>query len=172
MTGELTNRSVDDGDYIAIQRFQAAEAALLDQRRFREWHALCADDVTYRVSAQVVRDSAAGNLEYAFIDEDAVLFKARVDQISNPKLTHAENPPSLTRRFISSLEAYYGDSSDHFIATSSILVFRSRPSIPQEGFYVGVRRDSLRKVDGRLRIVRRDVRLDQVLLDGAVSILF
>jgi 3-phenylpropionate/cinnamic acid dioxygenase small subunit len=171
MTEDNTKNSVSDADFIAIQRFQSHEAALLDQRRFREWHALLTDDVTYRVSAQVVRDSAAGNLEFAFIDEDAVAFKARVDQVSNPKLTHAENPPSLTRRFVSGLQASYGEAGE-FHAKSSILIYRSRPSLHQEGFYVGERRDLIRRTEGGLRIARREVRLDQALLDGAVSILF
>jgi 3-phenylpropionate/cinnamic acid dioxygenase small subunit len=172
MSGERTDNPVDDRIYVEIQRFLSREAALLDRRQYRDWHALVTEDIRYRVSAQVSRDVQAGMLDYAIIDEDPTGLRARVEQIANPKLTHAENPASLTRRFISSIEASTGNKAGEFLVSSSILVYRNRTSLPEEGFYCGERRDVLRKVDGTLRLASRDVRLDQVLVRGPVSTLF
>jgi 3-phenylpropionate/cinnamic acid dioxygenase small subunit len=124
------------------------------------------------VTAAVSRDAGAKPVDYAIIDENLAGLKSRIDQISNPRLTRAENPPSMTRRVISNIEAYSGKKSDEFLATSYLLAYRGRPGIPQGGFYVAERQDILRKLDSDWRLARRDVRLDQTMLfDGALSML-
>jgi 3-phenylpropionate/cinnamic acid dioxygenase small subunit len=171
MSEDRIGAVVSDQVFVEVQRFLNREGALLDRREYRAWFALTTEDVSYVVKAQVSREAPAGGLYFALIDENAVSLRARVDQISNPKLTHAENPPSLTRRFISSLEAWEGENADQIVARSNILVYRNRPG-SDEGFYVGERRDVLRKGDSGLRLARREVLLDQVMLQGPVSTLF
>ncbi len=163
---------VSDTIYLSIQRFLYLEADLLDRRDYRRWLALLTDDVTYRVSAQVNRDAHAGPLTYAIIDEDARRLKARVEQIADAKLTHAENPPTLTRRFVSNLRATDTGRDGEYKAVSNILIYRARPDMPDGALYAGERTDTLRRLDGALRIARRDVQLDQSLLHGSVSTLF
>jgi 3-phenylpropionate/cinnamic acid dioxygenase small subunit len=158
-------------DYVAIQRFLFVEARLLDRRDYRQWLLLFTDDVVYRVLAQIHRDAEAGPLPYSVIDEGASRLKARVEQILNPKLTHAENPPTLTRRFVSNVLVSQGETADEYIATSNILVYRTRPDLSEGALYAGERTDTLRRVDGALRIARREVRLDQSLLHGSMSTL-
>jgi 3-phenylpropionate/cinnamic acid dioxygenase small subunit len=165
-------RAVDDSTYLSIQRFLFRETALLDRRDYGGWLALTADDIRYRVHAKVARDADADAVDYAIIDEDLVGLKSRIDQISNPKLTRAENPPSLTRRVLSNIEAYEGGAADELLATSYLLAFRSRPSSPTGGFYVAERRDVVRKTAAGWRLAKRDVHLDHVMLfDGALSML-
>jgi 3-phenylpropionate/cinnamic acid dioxygenase small subunit len=94
---------IADRDYIEIQRFLYREAALLDRRDYAGWLALLTDDITYRVAQQVARAAPEGGLDYAIVDEDADNLKARVVQLADPKLTHAENPPSFIRRFVSNM---------------------------------------------------------------------
>jgi len=163
---------VDDATYLQIQRFLFREAALLDRRDYAGWLALTADDIRYRVNAMVSRDASAEAVDYAIIDEDRLGLKSRIDQISNPRLTRAENPPSMTRRVVSNIEAYDGASAEQFQANSYLLAYRSRPSLPEGGFYVAERRDVLRRTAAGWRLARRDVHLDQVILfDGALSTL-
>jgi 3-phenylpropionate/cinnamic acid dioxygenase small subunit len=157
--------------YLAIQRFLFVEAALLDRRDYRGWLALLTDDVTYRVLAYVNRDADVGPLAYAVIDEPGFRLKARVEQILNAKLTHAENPPTLTRRFVSNVVAAAGERPGEYIVTSNLLVHRTRPSISEGALYAGERSDVLRELDGALRIARREVRLDQSVLHGSISTL-
>jgi 3-phenylpropionate/cinnamic acid dioxygenase small subunit len=53
-----------------------------------------------------------------------------------------------------------------------LLAYRSRPSVPEGGFYVAERHDVLRKTGSDWRLARRSVRLDHVVLfDGALSTL-
>jgi 3-phenylpropionate/cinnamic acid dioxygenase small subunit len=165
-------RVVDDSTYLSIQRFLFREAALLDGRDYRGWLALATEDIRYRVYAMVARDAGAKAVDYAIVDEDLVGLKSRIDQISDPKLTRAENPPSMTRRVVSNIEAYAGEMTEHFLAKSYLLAFRSRPSSPAGGFYVAERRDVLRRSEGGWRLAKRDVHLDHVMLfDGALSTL-
>jgi 3-phenylpropionate/cinnamic acid dioxygenase small subunit len=167
---ETKPSAVDDALFVEIQRFLFREAALLDRRDYGAWLSLTTEDVQYRVTAVVARDAGAKAVEYAIIDETLTGLKSRIDQISNPRLTRAENPPSLTRRVVSNVEAYHADKEDELSVTSYLLAYRSRPSTPEGGFYVAVRHDTLRRSQAGWRLARRDVHLDHIMLyDGALS---
>jgi 3-phenylpropionate/cinnamic acid dioxygenase small subunit len=164
--------AVDDRLFVDIQRFLFREAALLDRRDYAAWLSLTTDDVQYRVTAAVARDAGATAVDYAIIDENQTGLKSRIDQISNPRLTRAENPPSMTRRFISNIEAYHAETQSEFSVVSYLLAYRSRPSAPEGGFYVAVRHDILRRSNTDWRLAKRNVQLDHIMLyDGALSTL-
>ena len=163
-------RDVDDALYVEIQRFLFREAALLDRRDYAAWLALLTDDVHYRVTAQVSRDASAAAVDYAIVDETLAGLKSRIDQISDPRLTRAENPPSLTRRAVTNIEAQHAEDGTGCSVNSYLLAYRSRPNTPEGRFYVAERQDLLRKADGTWRLARRLVRLDQFMLfDGSLS---
>jgi 3-phenylpropionate/cinnamic acid dioxygenase small subunit len=162
----------DDRLFNRIQRFLYREAALLDKRQFDEWISLFLEDASYRLTAQVSRDGSASPVDFTLIDDEAARFRARVAQVANPKLTHAENPPSLTRRFISTVDIAPDARRGSYVVTSSILVYRNRPSVGDEGFYVGGRSDVLTLVGDDFKIAQREVRLDQVQLQGQLSTFF
>jgi 3-phenylpropionate/cinnamic acid dioxygenase small subunit len=165
-------KEVGDDVYVSVQRFFSREADCLDRRAYQDWFKLWTDDLQYQVTAQLNQDAAAGAKDYAIIDDDAEGLKARIDQISTPKLTHAENPPSLARRFFSGLDVRQGGGPDEYVASANVLVYRTRPEMPQGGFYVGTRHDVLRRVNGEWRLARRSVRLDQAIMYGGVSTIF
>lgn len=164
--------TVSDDVYLSAYRFLSIEAELLDRRAYKEWLALLTDDIHYRVTAQLSQDAADGVKDYAIIDEDTDALRARVEQIAAPKLTHAENPPSLARRFFSGLSVDHGKEPDELLARANVMIFRTKPDIADGGLYVGAREDTLRKVEGRWRLARRFVRLDHATLYGSVSVIF
>ena len=157
-------KAVDIESYFAIQQFLFFEAGLLDRRDYVNWLTLLTDDVSYRVLAYVNRDADVGPLAYALIDEPA----SRL----NAKLTHAENPPTLTRRFISNIVAAAGEGAGECVVSSNLLVYRTRPGLSEGAIYAGQRTDILRHMEGGWRIARREVRLDQSVLQGSISTLF
>jgi len=171
-TSSTLGREVGDDIYVSVQRFLSRESDCLDRRAYRDWFKLWTSDLQYRVTAQLNQDASAGSKDFAIIDDDADALKARLDQISTPKLTHAENPPSLARRFFSGLDVQHGAAPDEYVASANVLVYRTRPERPEGGFYVGTRHDVLRRVNGEWRLARRSVRLDQTLLYGGVSTIF
>jgi 3-phenylpropionate/cinnamic acid dioxygenase small subunit len=161
---------VGNDTFIEIQRFLFREASLLDNRQYADWLGLLDEDIHYRVTARVVRDAGADAADYAIIEEYRVGLKSRIDQISNPRLTRAENPPSLIRRFVSNIEAYPTAAPGEFTTISHVLAYRARRNAPEGGFYVAERQDVLRRNGAGWRLARRLVRLDQsTLLEGALS---
>ncbi len=170
---ESAERSpVDIDDYVTIQRFLYAEMALLDRRAYQEWFALLTDDIHYRVTTVSARPAQDETSRFAIIDEDAQTLKMRVDQISDPNLTHAENPPTLTQRLVSNVEAYYGERNGVFETTSSILLYANRSGSPKTGLYGGERQDVLIRNSSGIKIAERTVNLAQTILpDSTLSLL-
>ena len=162
----------DDAAFIEVLRFLHREAALLDGRDYDAWLGLLAGDIRYVVTARVSRPAEQGTLDTAIVDEDADTLRLRVRQIADPKLTWAENPATLTRRFVSNLEVEDAGAPNRLVAHSNLLVYRQRGTAPDGDFYAGQRRDVLRRVDGSLKIADRLVRLDHnVLFDGSLSVI-
>ena len=171
MNDELGIATVSDAAFLEVQRLLNREAALLDRRDYTAWFDLLTEDVKYVVTARVSRPAETGPLDYAIIDEDADTLRLRVLQIGDPKLTRAENPPTLTRRFVSNLEVEAAVPPNDYAAHTNLLVYRQRGTAPDGDFYAGRRRDLLRRDGGSLRIADRLVRLDHnVLFDGSLSI--
>jgi 3-phenylpropionate/cinnamic acid dioxygenase small subunit len=169
---DAKSQAVNDTLFVQIQRFLFREAALLDRRDYVGWLSLATTDIRYRVTAAVARDAGADPVSYAIIDEDLTGLKSRIDQISNSRLTRAENPPSLTRRVVSNIEAHYSQKQDELDVTSYLLAYRNRPSAPEGGFYVAVRHDTLRRGASDWQLSSRNVHLDQIMIfDGALSTL-
>ena len=161
-----------DAAFMEVQRFLNREAALLDGRDYAAWLGLLSADIRYVVTARVSRPQQDGPLDYAIVDEDEDTLRLRVRQVSDGRLTRAENPPTLTRRFVSNLEVEDAAPRNHHVAHSNLLVYRQRGTAPDGDFYAGRRRDVLRRVDGSLRLADRLVRLDHnVLFDGSLSII-
>jgi 3-phenylpropionate/cinnamic acid dioxygenase small subunit len=174
-TGEMSQAPHDPVAselYLEVQRFLYREAALLDTRDYHGWLALTGDNVRYQVNVLVSRDAGADPITTSIIDEDRIGLKSRIEQISNPKLTRAENPPSITRRVVTNIEAYHCGTLGNFLAHSYLLAYRSRPSIPEGGFYVARRHDVLQRNHSGWLLLERVVQLDQFMLfGGALSTL-
>ena len=165
--------AVDNGLFVEIQRFLFREAALARPPRLRRL-ALAHRRMTFNIVSPPPSHATPGRkaVDYAIIDENKTGLKSRIDQISNPRLTRAENPPSMVRRVVSNIEAFHCEKQDEFSVMSYLLAYRSRPSVPEGGFYVVARHDTLRRSGTDWRLARRNVQLDHIMLyDGALSTL-
>ncbi|MEJ0052462.1 MAG: aromatic-ring-hydroxylating dioxygenase subunit beta [Methylovirgula sp.] len=172
MTTKPDSQPVEMALYVALQRLLYREAKLLDRRDYKGWLTLFSDDLQYRVRIRSMRDSGAPDADSTIIDEGPVELRKRVEQISTARLSRAENPPSLTRRFVTNVEAFHQDDPSEISLESSILTFRARNGNEEGSFYVGKRHDLIRRLGDDFRIARRDVRLDQaVLFEGTLSTL-
>src|SRR5687768_14827299 len=122
----MSNRAdaADIGTHTAVQEFLFREAGLLDRRDYAAWLGLAADDSHYTITAAVARDGGAEPARYAIVEETMSGLKSRIEQISNPRLTRAENPVSMIVRFVSTIETYRTDVPDEFSVTSSLLAYR------------------------------------------------
>ena len=176
-------------EFREIEQFLYREARLLDERRFREWLDLLTDDVRYWVTTRAVRyprsskaiaildpsrlpnDESADEDALAVLDENKTTLTGRVARLDTG-MAWAEDPPSRTRHFIANIEVSPGPRGDEIDVRANVIVYKSRGET-EEDFYVGGRRDLLRRVGGAWKIARRKLVLDQnVLLAKNVSIFF
>ena len=172
-----------------VEQFLFREARLLDDRRFHDWLDLLTDDVRYWMAGRTnrypkiskaiaildperyVEDDMTGDDELAIFDEDRRSLGARVARLDTG-MAWAEDPPSRTRHLITNIEVEAGEATQEIKAYSNFVVYRSRAET-EEDFYVGARRDVLRRVAGAWKIAGRKITLDQnVLLAKNVSIFF
>jgi 3-phenylpropionate/cinnamic acid dioxygenase small subunit len=172
-----------------IERFLYREARLLDERRFREWLALFTDDIHYWMGQRTTRylkiSKAIKGLDpdrhveddlpqeggLALYDENLDTLERRIARLETG-VAWSEDPPSRTRHLITNLEIEPGDSEPEVKVYANFMVYKSRAETEQD-FFVGARRDVLRRVDGAWKIARRKLILDQtVLLAKNISIFF
>ena len=156
-----------------VERFLFREAELLDSTRYDEWLALMTDDIRYwmpvRETIGEPKDAIRGAREMTVFDDDKDFLKARIQRL-HTGLAHAETPPSRTRHFLSNFDLT-AHADGEIDAACNMLVYQTRLE-RTEAFYVGRREDRLRRVDGKWRIARRKIVLDQTLLPRTISILF
>ena len=172
-----------------VEQFLYREVRLLDERRFREWLELFTDDVRYWMAGRsnryprsskaiaildpdrYVEDDLSQEGELAILEETKQTLSQRVARLDTG-MAWAEDPPSRSRHLITNIEVEPGDAANEVKVYSNFMVYRSRAETEQD-FYVGARRDLLRRVAGSWKIADRKIILDQnVLLAKNVSIFF
>ena len=172
-----------------IEQFVYREARLLDDRRFHEWLQLFTDDIHYWMTGRsnrylksskalsildpdrYVEDDLTRSDELALFDEDKQSLTNRVARLDTG-MAWAEDPPSRTRHLLMNIEVEPSESDAEVKVYCNFLVYRSRADTEQD-FYVGARRDVLRRVNGEWKIARRRLVLDQnVITAKNLSVFF
>jgi len=150
---------------LAAMDFLVAEAELLDNRRFEEWLDVFTDDLVYVAPVRAVLRARSDD-----VIEDSTLFEdnkrsmtLRVRRLLTD-VAWAEDPPSFTRRFVTNFRFEAGPADDELTVRTNLLLYRSRHATGAHDLLSGERTDVLRLVDGRLRIARRRVVLDQAAI--------
>lgn len=154
----------DDYDQVVDLLYREAEA--LDERRHRDWLDMLTDDIHYVVpvritSAHSLADSHLADM--AHFDEDRYSLTKRVQRFDTEH-AWAEDPPSRTRRFVTNVRCWEGDAPGELLVRANLLLFRSRGDVHGPDLLSAQRTDVLRRVDGALRIARREVLLDESVL--------
>ncbi len=156
-----------------IERFLYAEAELLDERRYDEWLALFTDDARYWMPMrrnvphdELAREFTREGLDVSWFDEGKDTLARRVGQIRTG-VHWAEEPPSRTCHMISNVDVLRATPSASSAAEVDVkcrfLLYRNRLEVETD-ILVGKREDTLRRIDGRWRIARRKIVLDQSVL--------
>ncbi|HAK62726.1 MAG: 3-phenylpropionate/cinnamic acid dioxygenase subunit beta [Pseudomonadota bacterium] len=162
-----------------LEQFLFAEAALLDQRRYREWYAHLAEDLRYRMPLTFNRLARERDHEYSR-DDESFLFDDTKQTIHvrlkrlETGLAWAEEPPSRTRHMISNVRIEQTDLPQSYLVHSYFHLYRSRLE-RQVDQLVGARADILRRAGTPLgwELVRRDIILDQsTVLSNNLSMFF
>ena len=166
-----------------MEDFLYAEADLLDNRQFRDWLNLLADDITYfmpirrnvKFGQHAQRENTVQGSGISWFDEDKWTLSKRVDQILTG-VHYAEEPLSRVCHMVSNVQVLRVtpslDEPREVEVRCRFLVYQNR--IEYETYtFVGKRTDLIRKTQHGWKIARREILLDQnVLLAKNLSTFF
>ncbi|MFG2884601.1 3-phenylpropionate/cinnamic acid dioxygenase subunit beta [Streptomyces sp. NPDC048297] len=161
-------RRVDRDTVAEIQEFLYREALALDERRFRDWLAMLADDIVYEVPVRVTREAGA-EWELAptsrIFDDDRQTLEVRVRRLETD-FSWAEQPPSRTRHYVTNVLVDATDVPDTYLVHSNCFLYRSRGDSPTPSLYSLARKDTVRREGGTWRLARRWAAFDQALINA------
>jgi len=150
---------------VAVHDFLDLEAELLDDRRFEDWLALFTDDLAY--SAPVRVTARRGHREVVedlgHFDETKASLGMRVRRLGTD-VAWAEDPPSITRRFVTNVKVGWGELPGELTARTYLLIYRARGDRGHADLLSCVRHDVLREHGRSFLIARRHALLDQAVL--------
>jgi 3-phenylpropionate/cinnamic acid dioxygenase small subunit len=156
-----------------IEDFLYREAELLDQRRYRDWLGLLADDIRYWMPmrrnvkfGEDEREFTNARSDVNWFDEGKETLSRRVKQIETG-IHWAEEPRSRVSHLVSNVqlqnaEPSFADPQEVSVACR-FLIYRNRVETETD-ILVGGREDSLRRNGEGWLLARRKIILDQNVL--------
>lgn len=155
-------------EYNLVSDFLVDEAEILDDFRLNEWAACLAEDIKYTVPVRQTKsvvdrakDSTPSTMHYS--DNFGTLM-FRVMRFMETKSAWSEDPRARTRRLITNLRVYQGTNTGEFQVKSYLLITRNRFESTEIETLTAERRDTLRLVDGSLKIASREIMIDMSVL--------
>ncbi len=143
------------------------EAAALDERRFDDWTAMLAQDLLYQAPIRLTRTGANRDRDVArtmfHFDDDYASILMRTGRLQ--KSAWAEDPPSRCRRFITNVRIGECEAVGEYEVVSYLYLERSRGDNPDTEHMTAERRDLWRDVDGVYKLARREIIVDQSVLN-------
>ena len=165
-----------------IEDFLFHEAELLDERRYREWLDLLADDIRYWMPmrrnvklGEDEREFTRANSDVNWFDEGKDTLQKRVKQIETG-IHWAEEPRSRLSHLVTNVQVQGAQPSfeapREVSVTCRFLIYRNRVETETD-ILVGKREDLLRRAGEGWQIARRKILLDQnVLLSKNLTFFF
>ena len=165
------SRPVDLALHHEVSRLYFREARLLNNRQPRVWLETMVDpDVHYWLP--ILEDRFSKDQRPAPTPDEPAVYNDNYQDLDHriarleTGLVWMEDPPSRLRYLVSNVEAYHTADAQLIATFCSVHVYRNRRQREETNHFYG-REDVLRRgADGRLRLLRRKVVLDQrVVLD-------
>jgi 3-phenylpropionate/cinnamic acid dioxygenase small subunit len=148
-------------DRAAVEEFLVHEARLLDERRFRDWMELFAEDGAYWVPA--VPDQVSPFAEASLFYDDRDLMRTRVERLEHPRI-HVQTPPSRTAHLVGNVIVEEIDAASGEVLVGSTVIMVEYRDEAQRVF-AGRQHHRLRREGAGFRIVQK--RVDLINCDSA-----
>ena len=161
-----------------VEQFYYREARLMNLKRHREWLESMVDpDIHYWLP--ITEDRFVKDKRAPPTTDDPAIFNDYFDDLAyrvarlETGLVWMEDPPSRIRHLLSNIEAFHTEDEAVLLAYSNFHIYRNRRQ-RDEANLVGGREDLLRRDgEGKLRVYRRKINLDQrVVLDKNLYLFF
>ncbi len=146
--------------------FLVHEADLLDNWKLNEWLDGLTKDIDYQIPVRLAKERAKGtgfSRDAFTMHDDLVSLEARIKRLQS-EYAWSENMPSRSRRFVTNVALINANSPDEINVKSYVLFFRSQGDSATYDFLSAERKDTLRRVDGALKLAKRVVLLDHTIL--------
>ncbi len=145
--------------------FLYTEAELVDSGQFEAWLGMLTEDLCYQMPLRLTRERGARDVsrEMQYFWDDRATLELRIRRLRTD-FAWAEDPPSRTRHFISNVRIAPGVNPAELEVRSYVLIYRSRGDTVPVEMLSGERRDVLRRLDGTLKLARREFVVDQTVL--------
>jgi len=162
-----------------VEQFLYAEAALLDRRAYRDWFALLAPDLRYRMPLRFNRLARERHRELSapgeacLFDETKASIDMRIRRLETG-MAWAEEPPSRTRHMVTNVRVWPAANAAEIRVECYFHLYRSRLE-RQVDQLVGERTDLLRRDSNPLGflIAAREIVVDQsTILSNNLSMFF
>ena len=139
------------------------EAELLDRHRYTEWLGRLAPDLHYTMPGRIDGPDGLPPGASHHLDETYGSMTTRIRRISGAT-NFAETPRTRTRRFVTNIRLSPDSTLDRLVGSSYLLLTRSRGLRAELELVPCERRDELVRIDGELKLRRREVLVDQATL--------
>lgn len=159
--------SVGSPEYAEAYDFLLLESELLDDLQERAWlETLVSKDITYRLPLRETVERARGR---GFVEGTYHLLEnygSLGSKVARNETAYAwaEDPPSRLRHFVTNVRVRRTESADVLEVRSNLLIYRTRQDQTQPQILSGERVDLLRREDGELKLLQRDVLLDLTVI--------
>lgn len=151
------------------------EAEMLDNGRFSEWLELMTEDLIYRMPVRLNLSRKARpdySHETEIFSDNLASLRLRIQRLGTD-FAWAETPPSRTRHLVTNVRVRKTSNPQEVEVFSYFLVYRNRSSYSTADLFSGERQDLFRKVEGKWRLARRTILLDQAVVGSRnLSIFF
>jgi len=138
-----------------FELFLIHEANLLDERRFRDWMALFAEDGAYWVPAAPNQESPFNHASLFY--DDRTLMKTRIDRLEHPRI-HIQTPPSRTVHIVgNTLIGETDEAKGEVVVSSTVMMMEYRDE--SQRTFAGRQFHHLRRVGDDYKIVLKRVNL-------------
>ncbi len=140
---------------VEIEHFLYEEARLLDERKFEDWSGLFLDDGIYWVPASPDQKSPLDHVSIFYDDKERM--DTRIRRLRHSQV-HTQIPHSSTIHLVSNIVLETPAENGDIMVRSNFIMFEDRHATERR-LFAGRYTHRLRKVDGKLRIVQKQVNL-------------
>jgi len=165
MSSEI-KQTISPGLQMEITHFLYREAYYLDNRMYKEWLGLMADNIKYCMPMrETVEGVGVDNIskDSYFFEETKASLTTRVNRLYT-KSAWVENPATRQRHFISNIMVEPTAEEGEYKVRSYFLFKRSRASTTDIEEMFGERNDIVKKVNGEWKLINRTVYPDQSVI--------
>jgi len=170
----MTN-PVNETEYRELADFLYYEAELLSNHDYPSWGKLLAEDLHYVVPVPQFLEQAGAReigIGNGYFDDDIHSMRIRLQLLSSPQTTTAENVRSLLNHVVTNVRVSKAGDNE-YQCNSCVTVHRTRFNKKDPTIISGRRTDLIRRSDSGFQLVKREVKLTQsVLMSSNVSYFF